>query len=522
MDDKKNENAGLAQTILTGHSDVPPPPPVISNTTSEREQVPVEPVLPQSTRNVYQVEEVASDQTVPEILHNPASPAVPPPPATLPPSPRPKLPAKVLLLGLGVVLLVGVLGFIAKQVLFQEPPVPQVTNLTFWGLEEEAVVTPLITQYESSHPNVRVKYLKQAKQDYRERLTNSLAKGEGPDMFWYHNTWVPMLSGSLGAVPPEVIEPSSYQNAFYPSAVNDLRRGVDFVGIPLMFDGLGLYVNIEMFQNANKIVPTTWDELRQTAKDLTLKDETGRILQAGVALGRTSNVDHWQDIIGLMLLQSKVDLSNPSGEDAQNTLKYFIVFSTQDKDWDDTLPASTQAFASGKLAMYFGPSWRAYDIKQLSPSLNFKVVPVPQLPKNTPTAPDVNWASYWAGGVWGKSKNLRQAWEFMKFLSEKESLQAMYTNASKTRLTGFPYPRSDMADLIASDPYIGAFAQEAPTAKSWYLASQTYDGPTGINSRVSKLFEDAMNQITNENKDAKDVLATVASGLNQVLSSYGK
>ena len=123
-------------------------------------------------------------------------------------------------------------------------------------------------------------------------------------------------------------------------------------------------------------------------------------------------------------------------------------------------------------------------------------------------------------GVWARSKNKDAAWEFLKFLSSKESLEKMYQNAAKLRLFGEPYPRSDMASLLTSDPILGALVLQAPNAQSWYLASRTFDGPTGINSQISKYFEDAVNAV-NSGTQADKALVTTAEGVKQVLSQYG-
>jgi ABC-type glycerol-3-phosphate transport system substrate-binding protein len=189
--------------------------------------------------------------------------------------------------------------------------------------------------------------------------------------------------------------------------------------------------------------------------------------------------------------------------------------------WDDTLPASTVAFAAGKSAMYIGPSWRVFEIINQNPQLKFRIVPIPQVPKDDPNEPDITYATYWAEGVWENSPNKEAAWDFLKFLSTKENLEKMYTNASKVRKFGEPYPRVDMKDMIASDPNVGPYISLAPNAKSWYLASRTYDGPTGINTLIGKYYQDAINKVTEERGAPEDSLRTAASGIQQVLAQYG-
>lgn len=443
----------------------------------------------------------------------------PTPPPTLPPPPPKKGIPKIVFIIPAMLALLTVLFFVGRSLLSRVGGGE--ATITWWGLwEEESTVAPLIAEYQAAHPKVKITYQKQSPEDYRERLTNALAKGTGPDIFRFHNTWLPMFRDELDSVPASVMSAGEFAQTFYPVAISDLTSGTGIAGIPLMYDGLALYINEEIFEKAGKTPPATWDDLRQLAIGLTIKDEQGTITQAGVALGRTENVDHWQEILGLMMLQNGVSMGNPTGKLAEDALNFFTIFSSVDGVWDATLPPSTIAFSSGKVAMYFGPSWRAFEIRQQNPNLRFKTVALPQLPKGSPQEPDVAYATYWAEGVWARSKSSEAAWEFLKFLSSKESLEKMYQNAAKLRLFGEPYPRVDMAPLLSSDPILGALVSQAPNAESWYLASRTFDGPTGINSQIAKYFEDAVNAV-NSGTQASKALLTVADGVKQVLSQYG-
>ena len=112
------------------------------------------------------------------------------------------------------------------------------------------------------------------------------------------------------------------------------------------------------------------------------------------------------------------DLRNPTNKLAADALLFYTLTSRSDRVWDETLPNSTQAFASEKVAMYFAPSWRINDLKAINPNLDFGVLPVPQLPNST-----ITWASYWVEGVSASSENQQAAWQFLKFISQKESLE---------------------------------------------------------------------------------------------------
>lgn len=436
-----------------------------------------------------------------------------------PPPLKKKFPTKLVAIVTGVLLLVLAIFFVFKY--FSGGKSVSGKELVWWGLwEDELVVKGLISEFETNNPGVTIKYVRQSKEDYRERLTNALAKGVGPDIFRFHNSWVPMFKSELDSLPTSLYTPSSFATTFFPVATSDLTVGSSIVGVPLEYDGLTLFINEEIFEKSGKAVPTTWNELRQTSKELTVIDENGSVTQSGVALGRTENVDHWPEILGLMMLQNGVDLNNPTGKLAEDSLTFFTLFSKVDGVWNTTLPSSTVSFSSGKLAMYFGPSWRAFEIRLQNPNLRFKTVPLPQLPKTEANEPDVSYASYWVEGVWKRSENKALAWDFVKYLSEEESLEKFYQSASKTRMFGEPFPKTQMAATLSDHPIIGSIVNSGSFAQSWFLQQRTWDGPTGINSQINKYFEDGVNAV-NDGKTAGKVLPTVASGVSQVLSAYG-
>lgn len=433
---------------------------------------------------------------------------------------------KILLVPL-LVLLVLVVGFIVVRLVLPNlgGGLGKNTELTWWGLwEDESIVTPLIQEYESQNPGVTIKYEKKNKEDYRERLISALASQQAPDIFRIHNSWVPMFRQELAPAPQGVVSSQDFQNQFYPVIQSDLVGINGPVAMPLGFDSMAMFINEEIFSTYGQPIPSDWNSLRGIARQLTIKDERGVITQSGAALGETANVDHWPEIVALLMLQNGANPNLPNDPTGRGleALRFYKLFSDVDKIWDDTLPESTIAFAAGRVAVYFGPSWRALEIIDRNPSLKFRVEPVPQIKQGPIDSPDITYASYWVEGVNSGSENKDEAWKFLKFLSQRENLSKLYENASRVRRFGEVYPRPDMRDLLLKDSVIGGFVNLAPTAKSGFLYSRTYDGTSGINTSLSQYYEDALNAIdASSDRSGEREIATLATGVQQVLSRYG-
>jgi multiple sugar transport system substrate-binding protein len=270
-----------------------------------------------------------------------------------------------------------------------------------------------------------------------------------------------------------------------------------------------------LFSTAGVSAPTTYEELLAVVPKLTVRDGN-TIVTSAIALGTSTNIEHFSDIVSLMILQNGGSLSNPTVKETEEAVSFYRKFASPGDPmytWNSLLDNSLSAFASGRLAMMIAPSWRAFDVAAINPNLKFKIEPVPQLPGT-----QVTWASYWVEGVSSKSKNQRQAMQFLKFLTSKESVVKMYDEASKTRLFGEPYARVELGSRLLPDQFAGAYIKQAQTAQSFPTASKTHDA--GLNDRMVKYMEDAITSMT-ENTAPQKALSTMAQGFAQVLGTFG-
>ncbi|HCC84821.1 MAG TPA: hypothetical protein DEP87_04010 [Candidatus Pacebacteria bacterium] len=399
----------------------------------------------------------------------------------------------------------------------QKTPV-KVTTLTYWGLWEPAeVMTEVLKEFEAANPEYKVDYRKQSPQDYRERLQTAITSGNGPDLFRFHASWVPMLQSDLASLPSTTMTVADFKKTFYPVAETQLTLNGKILGVPLMYDGLALYYNKEMLQAAGALPPQTWAELKTLADSLTVPSDKaersrGTLQRAGLAIGNATNVEHFGDIFGLLVLQNGGDLASPNSNEVRDALLFYTNFVKEDKVWSDAMPSSTVAFARGDVAMMFAPSWRALEIKAMNPSLDFGVASVPKLGEQR-----LGWATYWAEGVNSKSKNQEGAWALIKFLVQKENLEKFYTAASQTRAFGEPYSRQDLASSLAADPVLASILADAPTAESWYLNTKTHDN--GLNDQLLRYYGDAINA-TLDGTDIATTLTQLNTGVTQVLRQY--
>ena len=425
-----------------------------------------------------------------------------------------------ILAGLVVIGLIvfGVTKLIGSKSSSKPASTAQAVTLTYYGLwEPSSVMKPVIDEFEKQNPGIKISYQLQSPQDYQDRVKTALESQNSPDVVRLHSTWLPLFAKNLFPAPANSVSATEISTNFYPIVSKTLVSGTQVYGVPVTMDGLALFVNNSMFQQKSLLPPKTWEDVLTAAKTLKEVDPlTGKLIRAGIALGNTSNIDHWSDIVSLMLLQAGIKLTDPKGPEVAATIGYYTDFVTKHRVWDDTMPPSTVAFANEKVAMIIAPIWRAPEIKSINPSLSWQTVAVPQLPDSD----TINWTSFWFESVGKNSKHPQEAWKFVSFLASAKAQQLLFDAATADR--EFPQPPANkaVAALAQNNAVVAPFVSSLDTARTFYTASNTRDAKTALNSRLIKYLEDAVNAVA-QNQDSTKALDALNSGFAQVLSQYG-
>src|SRR3990167_6050786 len=419
------------------------PPETINQSGPIYESVPEENLKPEEV--APEVETASGEGITPEVTGGEI-------PSDIPPVVYEENKNKYFIIAGGAIFFLLVLIVFIRLIFPRKAPVKDVT-LTYWGLwEDKEIFAPVIEDYLRKNPGVKIDEQKRAQQDYRDKLLARSKNGQGPDIFRFHNTWLPQIKDVVVPIPENVMGSSEFEKTFYKIHQTDLKIGNFYYGLPLTIDGLVLVYNDNLFKQAGIVSPpSTWDDVADAVTKLTVKDTNGQLVTAGIALGLTSNVDHFSDILGLMILQNGASLKTLDQPEAAGALESYRKFAEPPNNfWDESMPNSVSAFIQEKVAMIFVPSWEILTIKSVNPDLQLKVVPVPTVPGGTP----VSIANYWVEGVSRYSKNQPEAWKFLRYLVEKDNLTKLYEIESKLRRFGEPYSRVDLGYLLVQNEFI--------------------------------------------------------------------
>lgn len=388
--------------------------------------------------------------------------------------------------------------------------------------EDSENLQDLFDEYRQKHPNVEIVYTKKNIENYEEGLVDALASGSGPDIFSIHNDWLPRYLDKVSAAPDNVFLYKDYKSTFVDAAVQDFTKDNKIYGTAMAVDSLALYYNKDIMGSAGLAVPPkTWDELSAHVQRIKKGDGKGYFSRSGLAAGTSSNVNRAVDILYLFMLQNRTVPFNADGTEplfdrditlsgnriypGQMALDYYTSFANPvslNYNWNARSDYSIDAFANGRTAYLYSYAYTRQTLQQKNPNLNFDVAPVPQPDLDQPT---VNFANYWGEVVSKQSKNQAVAWDLLKFLSSKASLDKYYAKNKQ------PSSRRDLIDLQINDPEIGVFAHANLTAKTFFKPNQ---------AKIDNIFASMIDNVILNGVDVREALSQAAQQAAVVSRSY--
>lgn len=383
-------------------------------------------------------------------------------------------------------------------------------ELTYYKLFDDSdVIEPLIHEYKSAHPNVKINYRQFTNpEEYYNLILNELAEGEGPDMFSVPNTWLLKNYKKVSPAPVDGIPPSAFEDTYVSVTYDDVVRvnpetGISQVyALPMTVDTLALYYNKDHFEDS---IPergkpsTTWEGIKEDVFKLTKKDQSfERFEVAGAALGFASNISRAVDILYLLMIQSGGDFYDQSfqkaifatqqGADGQSALEFYTSFANpanKNYSWNAYLASSDSdvkevgTFARGKVSMIIGYS---HMYQQIVDEINeskakgistididsIRIATIPQLtdPSQSTEKRDA-YANYFVETVARTSEHPEWAWDFLLFITSKDSLTHYNDKTHK------PTSRRDMIEDQKNDPIYGVFAEQIGFAESLQIWDET-------------------------------------------------
>jgi len=362
----------------------------------------------------------------------------------------------------------------------------------YWETENHQITfSKVIDDYNASQDKyeVTVKYVPFA--DFKKQLSIGASADELPDIAILdspdHASYVKMdifedITGKFDV------------SNFYEGTINSCTVDGKLYGIPFGVNCLALYYNEDMLKAANCEVPTTWDELLETAKALTTDSVSGLALCSIQNEEGTFNFAPWLWSTGA----TSYDINNENGIRALTFIQSLInegVMSKECINW--TQGDVMNQFISGNVAMMENGPWQIPTMQAEAPDLNWKVALLPK---------DTEYASVLGGENYAvvKGGNVEGALDFLTYATQDEQLKFL--------MEGF--------GQIAPDQEIAAGQFDADSVYQPFVEELKYAQPRGPHSEwpsISDAISLAFNKVITGTATPEDAAAEAQATIDSIV-----
>ena len=300
-----------------------------------------------------------------------------------------------------------------------------VTIWYYWENEShQKALDEMIQGYNDSQSNISVsaKYVPFA--DFKKQLSIGASAGELPDLVILDNPdHASYASMGIFADLTGKFDVSNY----YEGPVGSCTYDSKLYGVPFGSNCLALYYNQDMLDAAGATVPTTWDELKETAAKLT----TDKV--SGLAFCSLQNEEGTFNFLPFVWSTGATSytIDSEGGVKALNYVKELIdtgVMSKECINW--TQGDVMNQFISGNVAMMINGPWQVPTMRAEAPDLKWNVALIPQ---------DSQYASGLGGENYGviAGGNESAALDFLNYATSDEQVKFMmntmgYISSDKT------------------------------------------------------------------------------------------
>lgn len=259
-----------------------------------------------------------------------------------------------------------------------------------WGDAGGDPVFDMIKSYTKIYPNVTIKPVTIAWDDYWTKLPLALKGTKGPALFNIHNSKDALIRPYAADYN---IDTAALEKDYMTAAAHEDSHGkVKYID-SVMNTG-NIYYNKKLWKAAGlaqKDIPTTWDELRNVAKKLT-KWDGNKMKQAGFNINGNAYSAIYQGLNyqrGELLFDKDGKKANYNNATTKKNMQFLKDLYEKDKVGSvDFGNDYTQSFGNGQSAMVYCWGWLEGQLKDKYPDIEYGIFPTPTFDKKTPFAYD--------------------------------------------------------------------------------------------------------------------------------------
>ena len=338
----------------------------------------------------------------------------------------------------------------------------------------------LVAEFETQHPDIRIRTTTAPFSDYFTRLQTDFAAGNPPDVFElnYENFVTFASRGTLAPLDARLAaDPTLAGDTFYPAALEAFAYdGVQY-GLPITFSTVVLFFNQDLFDAAGLAYPTgdwTWDDVMLAAE--AISDPANRVW------GVYQPVQFWefykvaQAAGGGLQVGPEIVIDSPENRAALDYLVGKITAGVMPTDAQMSGMANEDLFQAGQLGMLVSGIWMFDRFSQADFAWDIVVEPGGE---RRATHFFAN-----AAVVAAPSQVADAAWQWVRFLAASPEVARVRIESN------WELPAVSLSN---ADALSGYFERGAPANREAVFASLAYAVTPPVVDRQPEL-QDVINQ----------------------------
>ncbi|MDD5066818.1 MAG: sugar ABC transporter substrate-binding protein [bacterium] len=303
-------------------------------------------------------------------------------------------------------------------------------------------------EFEKKHPGVKTIYEPISGQGFFEKLLTQLASGTEPDIFFMRDFELPnfVQKGSIMELNGFIEnDPGFDLKDYHKILIDSYTVNNKIYGLPGSFTSGVIFYNKDILARAGMkpMNDLSWDKLLKAGQQLTIRSEMKTVKQFGIVL-------EYYDWITFILQnegsffspdKKKCILNSPQAAEAVDFLKSLIKTHHITPSMVDLEQAEAYSlFMLNRAALFTGGRWYTTIFKEIK-NFQWGIMPFFYNKKKSVRLDSHSWV------ISQKAKDPKLAWEFLKFLTSRDSNWKMVEVGDSV-----PIHRSNLRKFIKMNP----------------------------------------------------------------------
>ncbi|ONI47839.1 sugar ABC transporter substrate-binding protein, partial [Candidatus Epulonipiscium fishelsonii] len=306
-------------------------------------------------------------------------------------------------------------------------------ELEFWVWGNTELFQSAIDTYCAMHPNVSINLVNNPWDSYWTKLPLSLNGDSGPALFNIHNSHHENL---INYIAPIEIPLEDLQADFIGVDAHIIDGEVYYLDYGIMTGSM--FYNKDMWETAGLTdddIPTTWDELREVAKKLTIK-EGDQIIQAGLNFNGDFAQNYLLGVnyqLGENLFLEDGRTPNVASESTKQIMQMLLdIYEIDGVGHKDFGEKCADSFGQEMSAMVLQWGHFSNTLNNDFPDLNYGVFEIPSFDENPYAYNRYNGESTFGINKNASAEQQAVAQDFMKFFLASDETQVDFNLAMNT------------------------------------------------------------------------------------------